>query len=91
MVPLTECPEFRSPLHIVAVWIKLNDQKQVFRLLYAIWPNSKDLSPTYLKATQPPSISGKHQVTIKLARLATRKARLAYINGSSPIPVCTVV
>ena len=30
--------------------------KQVFRFLYAIWLKSKDLSPTYLKATQPPSI-----------------------------------
>ena len=35
---------------------KLNDKKQVFRLLYAIWPKSKDLYPTYLKATKPPSI-----------------------------------
>ena len=31
-------------------------QIQVFRLLYAIWPKSKDLYPTYLKATQSPSI-----------------------------------
>ena len=57
----------------------LKDQKQVFRLLYAIWPKSKDLYPTYLKATQPPSILGKHQVTIKLARLVTRKSRLAFM------------
>ena len=42
----------------------LNDQKQVFHLLYAIWPKTKDLYPTYLKATQPPSILGKHQVII---------------------------
>ena len=61
-------------------WNKLNDQKQVFCLLYAIWLKSKDLYPTYLKATQPPSILGKHQVTIKLARLATPKTRLAFMN-----------
>ena len=59
---------------------KLNDQKQVFRLLYAIWTKSKDLYPTYLKATQPPIILGKHRVTISLARLVTRKSRLAYID-----------
>ena len=31
----------------VSIYIKLNDQSQVFRILYAIWPKSKDLYPTY--------------------------------------------
>ena len=35
---------------------KLNDQNQVFRFLFAIWPKSKDLYPTYLRATKPPSV-----------------------------------
>ena len=35
---------------------KLNDQNLAFRFLYAIWPKSKDLNPTYLKATKPPSV-----------------------------------
>ena len=50
--------------------IKLNDQSQVFRFLYAIWPKSKDLYPTYPKATQPPRDLRTHQVSIKFARLA---------------------
>ena len=55
----------------------LNDQKQVFRLLYAIWPKSKDLYPTYLKATQPPSILGVNQVTSKLARLLPLESKVS--------------
>ena len=58
-------------------WNKLNDQSQVFRLLYAIRPKSKDLYPTYLKATRPPRILGIHQVTIKLARLVSRESKVS--------------
>ena len=40
----------------------------------------KDLYPTYLKATQPPSNLRTHQVIIKFARLAfiyiTKKAKI---------------
>ena len=50
--------------------IKVNDQSQVFRFLYAIWPKSKDLYPTYLKATKPPRDLRTHPVSIKFARLA---------------------
>ena len=49
---------------------EINDQSQVFHFLYAIWPKSKDLYPTYLKATQPPSDLRNHQVSIKFTRLA---------------------
>ena len=38
--------------------------------LYAIWPKSKDLYPTFLKATQPPSDLKSPQVSVKFARLA---------------------
>ena len=49
---------------------KLNDQSQVLLFLYAIWPKSKDLYPTYLEATQPPSDLRSHQVNINFTRLA---------------------
>ena len=45
---------------------------------FAIWPKSKDLYPTYLKASKPPSIWGTHLVTTKHVRQVTRIARLAY-------------
>ena len=35
---------------------KLNNQNQVFRFLYVIWPKSKNLYPTYLMAIKPPSV-----------------------------------
>ena len=62
---------------LICVQGRLNDQKQVFRFLYAIWPKSKDLYPTYLKATRPPRILGIHQVTIKLARLVSRESKVS--------------
>ena len=61
---------FSYDLCVMYLVIILNDQLQVFRFLYAIWPKSKDLYPTYLKATQPPSNLRTHQVSIKFARLA---------------------
>ena len=42
------------------IWNKLNDQNQVFRFLYAIRLKSKDLYPTYLKATKPPRVWNIH-------------------------------
>ena len=47
---------------------KLNEQNQVFRLLYVILPKSKDLYATYLKANKPPSIWDLHLVTTKHVR-----------------------
>ena len=68
------CPrQSRQQQHFVSAELrahKLNDQSQVFCFLYAIWPKSKDLYPTYLKATQPPSYLRNQQVSIKFTRLA---------------------
>ena len=63
------------PLHFISFMKtsldnKLNDQNQVFRFLCAIWPKSKDLYPTYLKATQPSKDLRTHQLSLKFARLA---------------------
>ena len=49
----------------------------MFRLLYAIWPKSKDLYPTYRKATQLPRILWIHPVTTKLARLLSRESKVS--------------
>ena len=54
----------------------------MFRFLYAIWPKSKDLHPTYLKATKPPSVQEIHLVTNKTLKAVTRIARLACIDSS---------
>ena len=56
--------------HRIKKFVKLNDQSQVFRFLYAIWPKSKYLYPTYLTATQPPRDLRTNQVNLKFARLA---------------------
>ena len=53
-----------------------------FCFLYAIWPQSKDLYPTYLKATKPPSVWDIHLVTNKTLKMVTPIAMLACIDVS---------
>ena len=51
----------------------------MFGFHYAIWPKSKGLYPTYIRATKPPSVRDIHPVTNKTHRTVTRIARLAFI------------
>ena len=80
------CPrQSRQQQHFVSVQLrayKLNYQSQVFCFLYAIWPKSKDLYPTYLKATQPPKNLKRPQVSIKFARLARMTCRSTNLSNT---------
>ena len=51
----------------------------MFRFLYEIWPKSKDLYPTYLKAIKPPSVWDIHLSDQQSTKGGTRIARLAYM------------
>ena len=51
----------------------------MFHFLYAIWPKSRDLYPTYLKATRPPSVGDINLVTNKTLKAVTQIARSAYM------------
>ena len=61
-------PKWYISISFDATWDQ--HKKKVFRFLYAIWPKSKDLYLTYLKATQPPRDLKNPLTSIQLARLA---------------------
>ena len=66
--PFMQC----HPLLVAIICYRdiLNDQTQLFSYFYVIWHKSKDLYPTYLRATLPPSKVDEHLLYIQFPRLA---------------------
>ena len=72
------CPrQPRQQQQHASAQLSAHNQNQVFHFLYTIWPKSRDLYATYLKATKPPSVWDIHLVANKTLKAVTWFARLA--------------